>query len=71
MFLVRVQTMVKNRIRALLAQHPVGLPEVSDLFGKAGSQWLRGLTRLVGPLAWDNVKQAISANTRLTARATA
>ena len=44
MFLVRVQTMVKNRIRALLAQQPVALPEVSDLFGKAGSQWLRGLT---------------------------
>ena len=43
MFLVRVQTMVKNRIRALLAQHSVVVPEVSDLFGKAGSGWLCGL----------------------------
>ncbi len=43
MFFVRVQTMVKNRIRALLAQHAVAVPEVSDLFGKAGSQWLRSL----------------------------
>jgi hypothetical protein len=41
MFLVRVQTMVKNRIHALLSQHPVGYPDVSDLFGKAGRQWLR------------------------------
>ena len=33
--------MVKNRIHALLSQHPVERPEVSDLFGKAGLQWLR------------------------------
>ena len=43
MFLVRVQTMVKNRVRALLAQHAIAVPEVSDLFGKAGFQWLREL----------------------------
>lgn len=42
MFLVRVQTMVKNRIHALLSQHPVERPEVSDLFGKAGLQWRGG-----------------------------
>jgi transposase len=42
MFLVRVQTMVKNRIHALLNQHSVERPEVSDLFGKAGLRWLRG-----------------------------
>jgi len=41
MFLVRVQTMVKNRIHAVLSQHPVDHPEVSDLFGKTGLQWLR------------------------------
>ncbi len=44
MFLVRVQTMIKNRARALLAQHTVAIPEVSDLFGKAGFQWLNGLS---------------------------
>lgn len=41
MFLVRVQTMVKNRIHALLGQHVLERPEVSDLFGKVGLQWLR------------------------------
>ena len=40
MFLVRVQTMVKNRIHALLSQHSAESPDVSDLFGKAGRQWL-------------------------------
>lgn len=43
MFFVRVRTMVKNRIRSLLAQHAVKLPEVSDLFGRAGRRWLEGL----------------------------
>lgn len=32
--------MVKNRIRALLSQHEVRMPEVSDLFGKVGLTWL-------------------------------
>jgi transposase len=32
--------MVKNRIHALLSQHVVDYPDVSDLFGKAGRQWL-------------------------------
>lgn len=41
MFLVRVQTMIKNRIHALLSQHALERPEVSDLFGKVGLQWLR------------------------------
>lgn len=44
MFFVRLRTMVKNRIRALLSQHAVPLPEVSDLYGKAGRAWLRTLT---------------------------
>jgi len=43
MFFVRVQTMVKNRIYDILDRHPEVLlqaPEVSDLFGAAGMQWL-------------------------------
>ncbi len=40
LFLVRVQTMVKNRIWALLSQHAVELPKVTDLYGKAGMAWL-------------------------------
>lgn len=43
MFFVRLQTMVKNRIQALLSQHAMALPDVSDLFGKAGLRWLTGL----------------------------
>lgn len=43
MFLVRVQTMVKNRIHSLLSQHPLEPPAVSDLFGKAGLHWLRAV----------------------------
>lgn len=43
LFFVRVQTMVKNRIWALLSQHAVELPEVSDLYGQAGLRWLRTL----------------------------
>jgi len=44
MFFVRVQTMVKNRIHALFAQLAIALPDVSDLFGKAGLRWLQTLT---------------------------
>jgi len=43
MFIVRVQTMVKNRIHDILDRHPEVLgqaPEVSDLFGAAGIKWL-------------------------------
>jgi len=43
MFFVRVQTMVKNRIYDILDRHPEVVsqaPEVSDLFGVAGMQWL-------------------------------
>lgn len=48
LFLVQLCTMVKNRIRALLAQHEIHLPEVSDLFGKAGMEWLETV-RLTQP----------------------
>jgi len=43
MFLVRIQTMLKNRIQALLYQYDLKKPKVSDLFGAAGSKWLRSL----------------------------
>lgn len=43
MFFVRLRTMLKNRIRALLAQHSVDSPEVSDLYSKKGLQWLKNL----------------------------
>ncbi len=44
MFFVRVQTMVKNRIWAILDRHPEILsraPDVSDSFGASGMEWLR------------------------------
>lgn len=44
LFFVRLRTMVKNRIRALLHQQALELPALSDLYGKAGLQWLRALT---------------------------
>ena len=50
MFFVRVQTMVKNRIYDILDRHPEVVsqaPEVADLFGAAGMQWL-GQTVLPG-----------------------
>jgi transposase len=44
MFFVRVQTMVKNRIHAILDRHPEIVsqaPDVSDLFGASGMKWLK------------------------------
>lgn len=43
MFLVRVTTMLKSRIHALLAQHSVERPEVSTIYGQAGMEWLEDL----------------------------
>jgi hypothetical protein len=43
MFFVRIQTMVKNRIHTILDRHPEILsqaPQVSDLFGASGMEWL-------------------------------
>jgi transposase len=43
MFFVRVQTMVKNRIYTILDRHPEIVsqaPDVSDLFGASGMEWL-------------------------------
>jgi len=42
--LVRTQTSFKNRVHGLIDNHPDALPprpEVSDLFGKLGMEWLR------------------------------
>jgi len=44
LFFVRVQTMLKNRIQALVSQHALTPPAVSDLYGKAGLHWLQSLT---------------------------
>ncbi len=42
-FMVRVRTMVKNRVQALLARQHVPLPAVSDIFGKRGRDYLTKL----------------------------
>lgn len=44
MFFVRMQTMVKNRIHTILDRHPEVMseaPDVSDLFGASGMEWLK------------------------------
>ena len=40
LFPVRLRTMVKNRIHALVDRYPIALPTVSDLFGKKGRKYL-------------------------------
>lgn len=40
LFLVRLRTMLKNRLHALLDRHHVPAPPVSDLFGKRGVDYL-------------------------------
>jgi len=40
LFMVRLRTMVKNRIHSLLNRHHVPLPPVSDLFGRQGRTYL-------------------------------
>jgi transposase len=41
MVLVRQRTQLKNRIHATLARYALPGPEVSDLFGRRGREWLR------------------------------
>ncbi len=43
LYLVCMRTQVKNRIKALVAQHPLEQPKVRDLFGKGGMAWLNEL----------------------------
>jgi transposase len=76
MFFVRVQTMVKNRLHALLAQYTIELPDVTDLYGKAGRAWLQQLTlptpdgqRLRDDLSLlTTLRERISATDHLTAQ---
>lgn len=42
-WLVRMSVRLKNRIHRLLTHHHVEIPEFSDLFGKAGRQFLNGV----------------------------
>jgi transposase len=44
MFFVQLRTMLRNRIRALLAQHSVRLPENEQLYTKQGRAWLEKVT---------------------------
>jgi transposase len=44
MFFVQLRTMLRNRIRALLAQHSVKLPESDGLYTRKGRNWLDHLT---------------------------
>lgn len=45
MFFVRVQTMLKNRIRGIIDKHPeVGESPREELFGKTGMEWLKEIT---------------------------
>lgn len=41
--IVKIRTMVKNKIHALIDKHGLQHNEYSDLFGKGGTQWLRSL----------------------------
>ena len=43
MFFVQLRTMPRNRIRALLAQHSVKLPESGGLYTSKGREWLDNL----------------------------
>lgn len=60
---------VEIRIKALLAQHSIDTPEVSDLYGKKGLQWLRSL-RLPEPdgkLLNEDIHLLIVLNKRIAA----
>ena len=41
MFLVRMNTRIKNRIHALIEKYRISMPDVSDLFGKTGLSFLK------------------------------
>ncbi len=69
LFLVQLSTMVKNRIRALLSQHEVQTPQVSDLFGKVGMTWLETvkLTQPDGALLHEDRELLVFLKTRVNA----
>lgn len=58
LFWVHVQTMLKNRIQSLLAQHELERPDVRDLFGREGLAWLQqvALPEPDGALLRDDVR---------------
>jgi transposase len=41
--LVRVRTSIKSRVHALLTREGIQLPELSDIFGKSGMEFLKGV----------------------------
>jgi transposase len=41
--LVRLRTSIKNRVHALLTREGIQLPELSDIFGKRGTEFLKGV----------------------------
>ena len=43
MFLVKMRTTLKNRVHAILAQHEIEKPNVTDLFGLEGMNWLESV----------------------------
>jgi len=42
-FVVKVKTMIKNRIHDILRKSHINPPEVKDIFGKYGNMWLEGI----------------------------
>lgn len=48
MWLVKIQTMIKNRIHNIIDRNHCTLPEKTDLFGSHGRAWMNALT-LSGP----------------------
>lgn len=42
-WLVKMQTMIKNRIHNILDRHHLTVPEKTDLFGSHGRAWMNGL----------------------------
>jgi len=41
--LVRLRTSIKNRVHALLTREGIELPKLSDIFGKRGTEFLKGV----------------------------
>jgi len=41
--LVRLRTSIKNRVHALLTKEGIQLPKLSDIFGKRGMEFLKGV----------------------------
>jgi len=60
--LVRLRTSIKNRVHALLAIEGIQTSEFSDLFGKRGMEFLKGVKlRQVRREALDNYLEVLKA----------